>query len=504
MISRRKFALNSLAALTGSIMVPAAKAEITAPQKWDETVDVIVVGSGFAGLAAAIEAAQAGAKTIVLEKMQAFGGNSIINGGIYPLPGSDLQKKEGIEDSEELLIKDMLAAGENLNHIEKVKATTSQAQSTFKWCSDLGVEWNWERVGVEGGHSVPREMTTKSGFGSGIVIPEFNKCKELGVPVRTRTYVEEIIREPGGAVLGLKIREGYRFPNAESGKVKFIKANKGVVLCHGGFGADVKYRSMEDPRLSAQVGTTNQKGATAELWREASRIGCHLIQVDRIQCLPYSNPKENGLEIAFIFHAGCAAPYGAWVSNLTGKRFVNEEANRKVRADAIFAELEKGGHCYSICNESNTAAQNIKRPGMLQKCVDRGVVEKFETIEELAKAKGIPLEGLKQTIQAVNESLKTGVDKEFGRHVMKGAQPLDKGPWYCSELMPKVHHAMGGILTDAQARCLDVVTDKPIPGLYAAGEATGGVHGAVRLGSCAVLDCLVNGRIAGKSAASAS
>lgn len=75
----------------------------------------------------------------------------------------------------------MLAAGENLNHIEKVKATTSQAQSTFKWCSDLGVEWNRERVGVEGGHSVPREMTTKSGFGSGIVIPEFNKCKELGV-----------------------------------------------------------------------------------------------------------------------------------------------------------------------------------------------------------------------------------------------------------------------------------------------------------------------------------
>lgn len=162
--------------------------------------------------------------------MQAFGGNSIINSGIYPLPGSDLQKKEGIEDSEELLIKDMLAAGENLNHIEKVKATTSQAQSTFKWCSDLGVEWNWERVGVEGGHSVPREMTTKSGFGSGIVIPEFNKCKELGVPVRTRTYVEGIIREPGGAVLGLKIREGYRFPNPKSGKVKFIKANKGVVF----------------------------------------------------------------------------------------------------------------------------------------------------------------------------------------------------------------------------------------------------------------------------------
>lgn len=502
MITRRTLATRTLATFTGALLVGATRAESTVPQKWDETVDVIVVGSGFAGLAAAIEAAQAGAKTIVLEKMPAYGGNSIINGGIYPLPGSELQKKEGITDSESLLIKDMLVAGDNLNHIEKVKATTSRAQETFDWCKSIGVEWNTDRVGVEGGHSVPREMTTKSGFGSGIVIPEFNKCKELGVPVRTRTYVEKIIREPDGAVLGLKVREGYRFPKNNSGKVKYIRANKGVILCHGGFGADVKYRTMEDPRLSAQIGTTNQKGATSELWREASRIGCHLIQTDRIQCLPYSNPKENGLGIAFIFHAGCAAPFGAWVTSLSGKRFVNEQANRKVRADAIFSELEKGGHCFSVCNAANTASQEAKRPGMMKKCIDRGVVEKYETLEELAKAKSIPIDGLKETIATLNESLKTGVDKEFGRPVLKASKPLDQGPWYCSELMPKVHHTMGGgILTDSQARCLDIETDEPIPGLFAAGESTGGVHGAVRLGSCAVLDCLVNGRIAGRTAA---
>lgn len=502
--NRRQFAQLALAA-SGLSLVGAAQAKAAdnhSEPKWDETVDVVVVGSGFAGLAAAIEAAAAGAKTVVLEKMRTFGGNSIINGGIYPAPGAPAQIKDGIKDSIDLLEEDMIKAGEGLNHVEKVEVVASDALSTYLWCKDyLGVEWNEDRIAMEGGHSVPRCVVTKSGFGSGIVLPEQKKCKELGVEIRTRCFVENIIRADDGTVTGVKIRRNYTFPKTDSGKVQYIRARRGVILCHGGFGADVVFRSQQDPRLSEALDTTNQPGATSELWREASRIGCNMIQTDRIQCLPFSNPKEKGLGIAFAFHVGGAAAFGVWVSTRTGKRFVNEMANRKVRADAILEERQHGARCLSICNESNLERTRKNRPGIMEKCLERGVVDKYDTLDELAKAQGIPLDALKQTIARHNEILSKGVDEDFGRYINPASKPLTEGSWYCSELMPKVHHCMGGILTDPQCRCLDITTDQPIPGLYAAGEATGGVHGAVRLGSCAVLDCLVNGRMAGRNCA---
>lgn len=99
------------------------------------------------------------------------------------------------------------------------------------------------------------------------------------------------------------------------------------------------------------------------------------------------------------------------------------------------------------------------------------------------------------------EAVKTGHDKHYNRYVNKKAVPMGTGPRYVSTMVPKVHHCMGGIYTDMHAHALDIVNDEPIPGLYAAGEASGGVHGAVRLGSCAVTDCIVYGRIAGRNAA---
>ena len=502
-LNRREFAKAAVAATGVGFLAPArATCVDPMPAKWDETFDVIVVGSGFAGLAAAIEARAAGAKTVVLEKMPTIGGNSIINGGIFAAPGAPGQLNDKIKDSVDLLIEDMLKAGEGLNHREKVITTAKGSRDTYLWCRDyLGVEWNEDRIAMEGGHSVPRCAVTKSGFGSGIVIPEQKKCKELGVELKTRSYVEQIIRDTDGVVKGLKVRKNYQFPKADSGKVIYIRATRGVVLCHGGFSADVVYRQQHDPRLTKDISTTNQPGATSELWREASRIGCNIIQHDRIQCLPFSNPLEKELGIAFTFHVGAAGAFGIWVSSNNGRRFVDEMANRKVRADAIFAERAKGGHCWSICNEINTKRVELNRPGIMEKCQSRGVVEKFNTLEELAKAKGIPFAGLKKSVDLYNQSLKNGKDSETGRYINPAAKPLVDGPWYCSELMPKVHHTMGGILTNSLAQCLDVRTDQPIPGLYAAGESTGGVHGAVRLGSCAVLDCLVNGRIAGRECA---
>ena len=242
--------------------------------KWDETVDIIVVGSGFAGLAAAIEAKNAGANVIVLEKMAVFGGNSAINGGILTATGCPQQKLHGIKDSVDLLEKDILAAGNYMNYVDKVRFMAERALSNYEWTVNyLGVEYLPDAIGQEGGHSVPRYVTTKNGSGSGIVSKEIDKCKELGIPLRNRVFVERIIRGEDGRVEGLEVREGYRFPREDSGKTKFIRAKKGVVLCYGGFSADVTYRMYQDPKLNETLDTTNQPGATSELWRETSAIG---------------------------------------------------------------------------------------------------------------------------------------------------------------------------------------------------------------------------------------
>lgn len=504
-MSRRSLLIGGSAAALGSIVARGAVAAPIEPmpKKWDETVDVLVVGSGFAGLACAIEARKAGASVLILEKMPTYGGNSTINGGILAVPGNAAQKKLGIKDSPELLAEDIIREGLGYSYPEKVRTMTQQAYPTYEWTvKELGVEWIPDRVGAEGGHSVPRHLFTINGSGSEIVNKELALAKKLGAELRLRCYVEEIIRDADGRVKGLKVREGYRFPREGSGKVKYICARKGVALCHGGFGADVKYRVKHDPKLTAKFDTTNQPGATSELWREASRIGGNIIQADWIQCGPWNSPEEKGMGIALYFANGAAGSQGIWVDCTTGKRFVNELANRKVRADAVLVNNNKGHVCIALSDQTavdNTIAKS--RPGILEKMLERKCVHKFDSLEALAKAYKIPLDGLKKSIADYNAALKKGSGDEMGRYFAPGAKPIGTAPYYCSILSPKVHHCMGGLETNNLAQVIDVKTDKPIPGLYAAGESTGGVHGAVRLGSCATLDCLVNGRIAGKNIA---
>lgn len=479
----------------------AAKAASTIPAKWDETVDVIVIGSGFAGLAAAIEAKKAGAETIVLEKMPTAGGNSIINGGILTATGCPQQLKHGIKDSPELLAKDMMVAGLYMNQPAKVKLVADNALSNYEWTvKELGVEWNQDAIGQEGGHSVPRYVFTKNGSGSGIVSKELDKVKALGVPLRLRCYVETIYRDDSGRVVGLKVRENYRFPKADSGKVKYIRARKAVVLCYGGFSNDVEYRMMQDPKLTAKFSSTNQPGATAELWRETARIGCAQVQNDWIQCTPWNSPKEKGMGIGWTFSQSGAAEYGLWVST-SGKRFVNELANRKIRADAILAEQANGFRAVAICTENNLGAYKTARPGTLEKLLANGIVKKYDSLEAIAADYKIPADTLAKTVAEFNKAVKSKKDPLFDRYINNEQKPLTQGPWYAAEMSPKVHHCMGGLYTNMDCQVIDISTNAPIPGLYAAGEATCGVHGAVRLGSCAILDCLVNGRIAGKKAA---
>lgn len=490
--------LGALSAFFGTTV--QAQVKKTQSPNWDEETDIIVVGSGFAGLAAAYEAKKRNADVIVLEKMPTAGGNSIINGGIMAVPGTEIQKSKGIKDSPELMMKDTIKAGLGLNHPDKVKAMCEEAYPAYRMLVDeLGVKFSDKILKHEGGHSVPRSMYTINGRGSEIVTKQLAALEKLGVKPRIRTIVDKIFVDPEGRVIGVAVRQNYRFGKENSGKPKNIKARKAVILANGGFSADVAYRSMFDPKLGEAFQTTNQPGATAELWREAADLGAQLIQQDWIQCLPYTSPDEPGFGIGWAW-AGHTQAYGFWIDAATGKRFVNELADRKIRCDAILSHLNEGHDCLSVGDKKTMELFNVIRPGWSERQKKIKVLFEYPTLEDMAKAYNIPLEALQETIAVVNDSIKTKKDP-MGRRVNEDLKPQDEGPWFVTRLSPKVHHCMGGLLTNPQAQVLDN-HGKVIPGLYAAGESTGDVHGAVRLGSNAVTDCIVNGRIAGRNAAS--
>lgn len=488
--------------ITGAMTIAKAA---PVPTKWDEETDVIVIGSGFAGLAAAYEAQKAGANVVILEKMPVAGGNSSICGGKMTATGCPQQKKHKIDDSIKLMMDDTFKAGNNQNDADKVKFIAENQLPVYNWSVDeIGVKWAPNDIFQDGGHTVPRSVWSANGSGSGIVDALLAKLAEKGIKPRLRTYVEHLIRDPEtGEMLGVQVRTNYRFPNSDSGKVKTIRAKKGVVAAWGGFSADPVYRQLQDQRLLPSLQNTNQPGATGELWREAAANGVSMIMVDAIQCVPFSNPHEKGFGVAWQFSQNAAGQFGLWVNSL-GKRFVNELANRKVSADAMFAEHKDGRRVFAIGTLKSCAGLLSFQPKYLDNAVSIGAIGKYDSLEALCKANNLPYNEVKAAVDQVNESVKTGNDAVMGRYIDKEFQPLVEGPWLIAEMSPKVHHCMGGIKTDVKGQALDVRTDKPIKGFYAAGECAGGTHGAVRLGCNGVLDALAYGREVGKNVANAN
>ena len=275
--NRRKF-LGAAAAgvLTGATALSAkAACRDPMPAKFDEMHDVLVVGSGFAGLSAALSAKLAGADVLVVEKMAFIGGNSSLSGGMIAVPNSSVQHEQGIEDKPEALEADMMRIGQGLGDPEHIRFLCEDAADTFEWTrKEMGVRWQTNLTG-KGGHSALRCMITEEGTGQGIIKPAVERLAKLGVEIRRRTILDTIIRDADGRVKGVVVREGYEFGKPSSGKRRTIGARRGVVLAFGGFCADVNYRRRLDPKLGAQYKTTNQPGATSEGWREASRRGCH-------------------------------------------------------------------------------------------------------------------------------------------------------------------------------------------------------------------------------------
>lgn len=501
-ISRRKlFGAAGAASLGLAGMVPVASAsECGKPVKWNETKEFVIIGTGFAGLAAALEAHQGGMKSdqiLILEKMSFPGGNSVINGGAVAAAGTDMQKAEGIKDSPDLLYADIIKAGGGLAHPELARHIADESVENFYWLRDkIGVKF--KAVTYHGGHSVKRSHAVESNSGAGFILPMLERLKEVGIKPQLRTKVEQLIVNDKGCVEGVKARTGYTFGKEESGKVVYIRATKGVLLATGGFSQNVKMRMSHDPRLTAAFTSTNQPGATGETIQQAQEIGANTIQMDWIQLGPWTSPDEQGFGVAPLF-VESAVGYGPMIDPATGKRFVKETGNRKVRADAIVAI----GHPCLIYTSAVNAKANIIGKNMTDELYkharEAGVVKEYPTLKAMADDLKIPFDQLKKTNDDFNSYMKAKKDPEFDCMIFDNAVPNEEGPLLAVRLWPRVHHCMGGLEINNKAEVLSC-RGEPIKGLYAAGEVTGGVHGMVRLGTVAVADCMIFGRTAARTA----
>ncbi len=493
MVGAAAFAVTGLGAGMAS-KASASECDKPKTKEFDEVVDIIVVGSGFAGMSAALQAREAGASVMVIDKMPVFGGNSTINGGAMAVAGSPLQKQHGIQDSVATMVTDMLEAGRGMNDVEMLELVCNGTADSWQWLTDYGVKWK-PFVQHFGGHSLPRVLQTVESSGAGIIRPLIAAAKAKGVDMRTQTQLEGFVKDDTGRVIGIEVRADYYFPKKRTGHIRHYGARKGVIMATGGFGRDIEYRQMQQPQLTAELDSTNHPGANADALKQMMLIGANPIHLDQIQLGPWASPDEKGFGTASQFNTIATYPRGIVVDARTGKRFFNELADRKARAQAIMTRRDDQGRpVYPI---GFTNAKGAKKAQTLDWGLKYHVIKQAETLEELAKLYGIPPKALVEQVKEWNLAVDAGVDNEFGRPMQK-AMKLEKGPWYAVRMWPKVHYCMGGVKVNTHSQVLHLVTTKPIPGLYAAGEATGGIHGASRLGACAVAEGVVTGRNAGR------
>ncbi len=483
-----------------------AAAEKRLPAAWDKEYDVVVVGGGFAGLAAAHSAATHGAKTVLVEKMPFVGGNSQINGGVYAAYTSKLaaglQKKFNlVPDTAEAHIADTMKGGDYMSDIKLVKNMVYGAPFYLDMLLDNGLKVR-ESLTRPGGHFGYRTYTTINGQGSDIVEVQKKMCKAAGVETLVNTKMVKIYREgelKGRVVgIGVETKSGY----------KTIKAKKAVILCTGGFAANVEMRSKHVPTLTADLPTTNHVGATGEGIIIAQEIGANTMQMSYIQLYPFADPN-NGVLDAFAVIPFSGPSSGIVYVNEWGKRYVNEGERRDVCAKA--AQDTKGFPTFSIFGEEIYRKGGFITKEQLEAGIKADRIFVADSLEQLAKEinkrtyKGHSVNmdpaTLAATIAQHNQYVRDLKDPDFGKRIDKGVMmTIEKGPYYAIPQWPSVHHTMGGLTITEKTEVQDIY-GKVIPGLFAAGEVTGGVHGTNRLGSNAVSDCVSNGYIAGQMAA---
>jgi len=452
--------------------------------------DVIVIGSGFAGLTTAIECRMNGGRVIVLEKMKAIGGNSIISDGGIAAPNTAEQQLLGIKDSPEWMYEDMMASGEGLNDPRITKLICDHALEAYLWSKEVLHVQYLPRVDVFGGHRVPRCYSPDPLSGSTIILKMKDKCEELGIPIFKGVSVESFLKDENGRVNGLKVDTQYSLDPDHLKKVSTILALKGIIVATGGYAADTRFLSQINPNFDPQSKTTNKLSATSEVLQACMAIGAKTAHLDQIQWMPWTTQDEPGYGKGGLFGDYIVSSSGVLIDLKTGKRFVNEQGNRKEVTD----QIRKAQNVIGIAD-----AGAVERSGWdLSSVLKKGIVKTHPSLEDIAETYGCSKDALNETIEDYNQMILTHQNDPLGKVITASMAPLLKAPYYTMRIEPKTHYALGGLVTDESSRVLDH-HHHPIPGLFAVGEVTGLTHGANRLGSCSVTECLVMGRIAGRT-----
>ena len=517
------------------------KADSSKGEAIEKTTDVVIVGGGGAGLAAAVSAAENGSSVILIEKSIALGGNTLRSGGGYNT--YDPERQDNIEMNDSLLkelkgyleddpkdygdfaptfkvlqdqIQEYLESGntdslfdsaelhaihtyiggkrtdlegnEITGDYELVKTFTNNTLPTLKWLEGQGVGIK-DEVSTILGALWPRSHMGDKHLGTTFLDPLEKKAVELGAEIMLETSGEELIVEDG-KVVGIKATKA-------DGTAVTLKANKGVVMATGGFGANPEMRQEYNtywPEMPLTMKSTNTPNATGDGIVMGENVGAELVGMGFIQLMPSSHPETGALS------------GGVWGSaetqvfvNKEGKRFINEYSERDVLAKAALEQEEQ--LFYIIC-DVNTAGITPDGKNLwgdtIEDLIENKSIYKADTLEDLAVQLGMEKDALVNEIDKYNSYIENENDPEFGK--TNFGTKIETGPFYATPRSPSVHHTMGGLAIDTSARVLDEA-GTVIPGFYAAGEVTGGIHAGNRLGGNAIADIMTFGKIAGESVA---
>ena len=491
----------------------------------DSTVDadVVVVGAGGAGMTAAITAAAEGKSVVILESQSMVGGNSVratggMNAGktVYQ-DENEFGESAGVEktlktaaekyadnetitalaktvseqwaayqanptgyfDSVELMELDTMIGGKGINDPELVETLCANSADAIDWLDEHGITLH--DVSSFGGASVKRIHRPVNAEGKTVSVGSYmiplleENCKKAGVQILLNTTANEILTDANGAAAGIKA-------TGSTGETVTVNA-KAVVLTTGGFGANLDMVVKYKPELKGFM-TTNAAGIQGQGIEMAQAIGAATVDMDQIQIHPTVEANT-----AALITEGLRGD-GAVLINAEGKRFIDEVGTRDVVSAAEIAQT--GSYSWLVVDQAMVDASSV-----IQGYIKKGYTVTGATYEELGKAMGVDAAAFAETMEKWNGYVEAKNDPDFGRTSF--ANPLNTAPYYAVKVTAGVHHTMGGLKINANTEVLNE-KGEVIPGLFAAGEVTGGVHGANRLGGNAVADFTVFGRIAGAAA----